>query len=188
LRDTKVFKAALAATLAVSAVGLSACAGTPVIFLDANASADEREGYVARAVANDLFEIRSSELALTRAQRPELREFAQMLITHHTQSQEQLWDAARASGMIRTQERVLPPPMQQMIDELQQASGADFDRLYLRQQVAAHEMALTLHRGYETEGDARPLRAAARSAIPIIQQHLEMARAWGLNLPPAEAP
>jgi len=40
--------------------------------------------YVNMAAASDLFEIRSSQLALSKAQSPEVREFAQMLVTHHS--------------------------------------------------------------------------------------------------------
>ena len=136
----------------------------------------ERHPYVQPAGASDRYEIQSSELALTRAQNPAVRAFAQQLIDHHRQSLEQLYAAARAAGMIRTHDWMLPPPMQAMVEELQRASGADFDRLYLRQQVQAHEAALALHRDYARDGDVPALRAAAATAVPIVEQHLARAR------------
>lgn len=151
--------------------------GDPAV--DAAASADmtpeDRMGFVTLAGASDLFEIQSSQLAVTKAQRPEVRQFAQMLIQHHTQTTQQVTAAARAAGMNP------PPPalnsMQaQMIAELQQASTANFDDVYLRQQVPAHEQALALHSNYAENGDTPSLQTAARGAVPIVTQHLAEAR------------
>ena len=71
---------------------------------------------------------------------------------------------------------MLPPPMQRMMDELQQTSGADFDRAYMRQQVVAHQTALNLHGNYARNGDTAALRAVASAAVPIVRQHLDRAR------------
>ena len=147
--------------------------------VDAAAATDmtpeDRTNFVMLAGASDLFEIQSSQLALTKAQRPEVRQFAQMLIQHHTQTTQSVMAAARAAGMNP------PPPalnsMQaQMIAELQQASTANFDDVYMRQQVPAHEMALALHTNYSKDGDTPSLRTAAAGAVPIVTQHLQQAR------------
>jgi putative membrane protein len=65
---------------------------------------------------------------------------------------------------------------QQMMEELRSASGSDFDQVYLRQQVPAHEMALALHSNYSRNGDTPALRAVASAAVPVVQQHLDQAR------------
>src|SRR3712207_8417473 len=56
------------------------------LFRSGEMTPTERGAYVRMAAASDLFEIQSSQLALQNAQRPEVRQFAQMLITHHTQT------------------------------------------------------------------------------------------------------
>jgi len=104
-----------------------------------------------------------------------VREFAQMLITHHTQTTAALTAAARASGMTPPPP-ALTPMHQEMIEQLQTASGAGFDQLYMGQQVPAHEMALALHQNYAARGDTPALRTAAAAAVPIVQQHLTRAR------------
>jgi putative membrane protein len=164
------------AFLAVAVAGLmmSGCAA-----VDAPAAGDltpeDRAGYVAMAGSSDLYEIESSRLALSQAQRPELRQFAQMLITHHTQTTATLMQAAQASGMTPPAP-VLLPMHREMMEELQRAPASSFDQVYARQQVPAHEMALALHRNYTAEGDTPALRTAASSAVPIVQGHLEQAR------------
>jgi putative membrane protein len=63
-----------------------------------------------------------------------------------------------------------------MMAELRAASGADFDRVFIRQQVQAHEMALALHSNYAANGDTPALRAVASAAVPVVRQHLDQAR------------
>jgi putative membrane protein len=126
------------------------------------------------AAASDLFEIQSSQIAQTKAQRADVREFAQMMITHHTQTTAALTAAAQASGV--TPRAELMPMQATMIQELQQAPAGTFDQLYMRQQVAAHQMALALHQNYAARGDTPALRTVAGTAVPIVQQHLTRAQ------------
>lgn len=131
--------------------------------------------YARMAAASDLFEIQSSQMALSRSQNQSVRQFAQMLITHHTQTTQQLMAAAQAAGL-PPMTPTLMPMQQRMITELQQASASGFDRAYLTQQVPAHEMALALHSNYARDGDTAGLRTTASAAVPIIQQHLTEAQ------------
>lgn len=162
------------------AVALSACATTEAdMQADAAAASgdmtpSQRGAYVEMAAASDLFEIQSSQLAVQRATRPEVKEFARMLIQHHQQTTAQLTAAATAAGTPPTPD--LMPMQAQMMSELRNASGGDFDGVYMRQQVPAHEMALALHSNYASSGDTEALRAVASAAVPIVQQHLDRAR------------
>ena len=160
------------AAAAASSVALAGCA-TPGTPSDLTPSA--RAPYVEMAAASDLFEIQSSQLALSKAQRPEVRTFAQMLITHHTMTTQQLTAAASASGMTPPPPTLMPMQVA-MLERLQNASTADFDRVYVREQIPAHEMALALHQNYARNGDTPALRTVAGTAVPIIQQHLTEAR------------
>jgi putative membrane protein len=131
--------------------------------------------YVMMAGASDLFEIQSSQIAVQRATRPEVRQYAQMLIQHHQMTTQQVVGAARASGLNPRPPQLLPM-QQRMIEQLRQAPAGAFDRTYIMQQVPAHEMALGLHRNYAARGDRQPLRTVAGNAVPIVTQHLNDAR------------
>ena len=131
--------------------------------------------FVRMAAASDLYEIQSSRLALQRSRNPEIRRFAQMLITHHTQTTRSVTAAARRSRITPPPPRLMPM-QQQMMNELRRARGNDFDRVFMMQQVPAHEMALALHRNYASRGDRPALRQAASAAVPIVEQHLAQAR------------
>jgi putative membrane protein len=141
----------------------------------ADMTPEDRMNYVRMAAASDLFEIQSSQLALSRAQRPETRQYAQMLVTHHTQTSQATMQAAQAAGM-NPPPPMLMPMQQRMLDQLRRASGRNFDRMYFTQQIPAHEMALALHSNYARAGDTPSLRATAATAVPLVQQHLDQAR------------
>ncbi len=57
-----------------------------------------------------------------------------------------------------------------------QTSAADFDKTYIDQQVAAHEGAVTLHRGFSDKTDVPALAEHARTVLPKIEAHLERAK------------
>jgi len=131
--------------------------------------------YVAAAGASDLFEIRSSQVALQKAQRPEVKAFAQMMIDHHTKTTADLTAAARQGGL-NPPPPALPAEKEGRIAALQSANGGQVDALYMREQVAGHEEALALHEGYARAGDNAALKAAAAKTAPIVRTHLDRAR------------
>jgi putative membrane protein len=159
------------------AAALAACSGTTTgaggaAEMAADATPTDAPTYVAMAGSSDLYEIESSRLALQRAPTAAVKQFAQMMIDHHTMTTQQVTQAARAAGMTPPPPSLLPP-QRAMLDELQPASGAAFERLYLQQQRTAHRMALALHQNYARGGDTAQLRQTAGSAVPIVQRHID---------------
>jgi putative membrane protein len=141
----------------------------------ADMTPEARNAYVAMAAASDLFEIQTGEMAVQRARSPQVRRFGQMLVDHHRQTTQQLMAAAQASG-VSPPSPVLLPMQRTMIERLQRTGPGNFDRVFARQQVQAHQMALALHNNYARRGDAPALRSTAGAAVPIIQQHLREAQ------------
>lgn len=131
--------------------------------------------YVMAAGMSDMFEINSSQLAVQKSPNPAVRKYAQMLIKHHQKTTAVTMAAAKKAGMDPTPP-TLDPGTAASIAELQGASATDFDRLYIGQQIPAHQAALDLHQGYATGGDQAPLRATARKAVPIVRAHLVAAQ------------
>lgn len=130
--------------------------------------------YVMAAGQSDLYEINSSQVALEKSQNPAVRRFADMLIKHHQKTTAATLKAASKAG-VTAPPPALEPGAVASVTELQTASPADFDRIYLAQQVPAHQAALDLHRSYAAGGDQAPLRTSAKSAIPVVQRHLDAA-------------
>lgn len=126
----------------------------------------------ARAVAmSDMYEVTAGRLALDKAQDAETREFAQMMIDDHTKSSRDLQQAVTSGNQDYSMPASLDTEHQGMLDILERLDGQDFDREYLRQQVAAHREALELLKAYAGTGDVAELRQFAQGAIPMVQKH-----------------
>lgn len=176
-----------AAAGSVLALSLAACANDPT--MATNAAAADLNGaptaaaeqvmtatYVVQAAQSDMYEIRSSQMALSKASSQQVKDFAKMMVSDHTMTSQKLKDALSSANQP-------PPPMalddrrKGMLDQLSHASGADFDRMYIQQQLMAHQEALTLHQSYAANGDERSLKVVANATVPIIQHHLSMLQA-----------
>lgn len=131
------------------------------------------EGYVSNAAEGDMYEIQAADIALERTQNAQVRELAQMIKTDHTAASQRLRAAAQGAGQTLPSE--LDERRQGMLDNLRAASAADFDEVYVDQQVAAHNEALRLHRGFADNTDHPELAAHARSVVESIERHLRMA-------------
>lgn len=129
--------------------------------------------YVMASGMSDLYEINSSQIAQQKAQSPAVKRFAAMMIAQHQKTTAKTMAAAKKAGLNPT------PPMLDAgatasINELQAAAPGDFDRIYLAQQLPAHQAALDLQRSYAANGDQAVLRANAKATAPIVKRHVDM--------------
>ncbi len=125
--------------------------------------------YVARAASIDLFAIRSSELALTRATNPRVRDFARRIMSDHAGTSGQLSFAGRRLNLLPS--ATLRPEHEAMMREL--LAAADFDRLYVQQQLRVHQQALALHSAFAARGSSPTLKPVAAAAASIERRHLQ---------------
>jgi len=158
-----------------AAFAVAVCAAVPV-----PAAAQHRVGhaamvYVSKAGAADLYEIQASQMATRRARRPQVRDFAQMLIADHTHSTQMVSEAAHSDGL-DPRPPVLERSQRMMLRQLEAARDRDFDRLYLSQQIPAHVQGLALHRAYARRGEGAALRRTAGEIVPVVEHHLARAR------------
>jgi putative membrane protein len=63
-----------------------------------------------------------------------------------------------------------------LLQQLQDARGRQFDQLYIRQQVQAHQEAVDLFSNYAQSGDNPQLKQLASQALPTLREHLQMAQ------------
>ncbi len=142
----------------------------------AQTAAPPAEEFVTMAASSDMFEIQSSTAALEKAQSAEVKEFAQMMITDHTKSSQDLLAAVQASGLDITPPGAMVEKHKEPFDAMNAANVPDFDAAYIDAQVAAHEEAMALMQSYAEGGDNEPLKAHAQATLPVIQAHYEHAR------------
>lgn len=131
--------------------------------------------FVKMAGASDLYEKTSSKLVLETTKDPAIRSYANMMIADHGKTTAQVTAAAKAEGMKPGAPKLMPKQTK-MIAELRAAKGPARDKVYVQQQVMAHEEALALHTTYSQGGDRPALKKVAAGAVPIVQAHLDQVR------------
>lgn len=129
--------------------------------------------YLAKAGAGDQYEIQSSKIVAASTTNPDLKTFANEMVTDHTKSTADIKAAAKSSGIMPK------PPMltaKQTADlaALRKATGVARDKLYITQQKAAHNEALALHQDYAASGDKPALKSTASAIVPVVQHHIMM--------------
>jgi putative membrane protein len=126
------------------------------------------------AARGDATEIEMAQLTLQRASSPAVREFAQHMIDDHTQSSAKL-AAIAATGKV-TLAAAPGATGQDMLQKLSTLQGLEFDRAYMRVQVAAHQQMAQLMQWEMQNGTDVRLKAFAGAVLPTVQSHLQMAQ------------
>jgi putative membrane protein len=131
--------------------------------------------FVSNASQSDMYEIQAAKIAQARTKNPDLRAFAKMMIKDHTATMAAMGPLVKAAG--QTPADKLDNRRSGFIDHLNKASDADFDKVYVDQQVAAHAEALDLMTGYAKDGSDAGLKAGAAKTAPKVQMHLDKIKA-----------
>jgi putative membrane protein len=127
--------------------------------------------FVKKATSSNQFEIESSRLAESKAQAPEVKAFARQMIADHTKAATEMQAAVKADKAADSAPPKLDPAHQAQLDQLQQASGGNFDTAYVAAQKAAHDEAVSLFSAYAENGVQGALKTFAANTLPTLKQH-----------------
>jgi putative membrane protein len=132
--------------------------------------------FVQKAATSDMYEIEAGKIAAEKGQSDGVKQFGQHMVDAHSKTTEKLKGIVQAEKVKVDLPPALDSSHQKLIDELNQASGADFDKTYAKQQVDAHQEAVKLFKRYSEKGENKALKDFAAKTLPTIEQHLEQAR------------
>lgn len=130
--------------------------------------------FVDKAASGNMFEVQLAQYALNNTQSPEVRNFAQRIITDHTTLNQQLTQVAQQHGITVPQN--MDKADRKTYDHLTKLRGADFDRSYINQMIKDHEKDIKDFQHEAQHGQNPDLKNLASNAVPILQEHLRMAR------------
>jgi putative membrane protein len=139
----------------------------------AKAQSDSDKKFLAMAAQSDQNEIALSKLAEEKGTNPDVKAFANKMVSEHMQMTDSMKPFAESWG--------LTPPMgpdaehQKEIDKLNGLSGADFDKEYMSDMVSDHAKAL---RAFTTEAkDTKDMKfqAAVIQGKTMVAAHKNMA-------------
>jgi putative membrane protein len=131
--------------------------------------------FAQKAAAGGLAEVSLAQVAQQNAQSPEVKQFAQRMITDHTQANEELQQLVQ-------QNNLTPPAAPAGKEQAEQKrlsalKGAAFDTEYMRHEVADHGQDIAEFQREAQSGQDPALKAFAQKTLPVLRQHLQMAEA-----------
>ena len=142
------------------------------------------DSFLSKAIEMNQAELQLSRMAQVKAENPEVKEYADMMVQDHTEALEKLRSAANVSeGQVP-----LTKEHQAVYDKLARMTDAQFDSEYMKAMVRDHHEAVQTFQ-YEAENadqgataqrqkpgtSARNDAAIAKEMLPTLQKHLSQA-------------
>lgn len=138
--------------------------------------AQSAQDFVNKVAISDMFEIQSSQLALSKQADEDTKPFAQKMVQDHQKTSSELKAVVEGSIVKLTLPTTMDSEHQQMLNDLQAKDGKDFDQSYDQIQVKAHRDVVALFEAYSTKGGDNPeLKSWASKTLPDLKEHLAMA-------------
>lgn len=154
---------------AAAALAAAAPAGKAVRL----ARADRK--FIDAAAGSGMFEVHVAQLAVSKANDLNVRNFASMLVDQHKAANDELVRIATAKKV----ELPAAPKrsLRREIDKLGKKSGDDFDRAFVREVgIEAHEKDIKLFQDARKHVKDPDLKAFVDKTLPVLQDHLAAAR------------
>src|SRR5436190_16228868 len=106
--------------------------------------APSAQDFVDKVAISDMFEIQSSQLALSKQPDKDTKPFAQRMVTDHQKTSKELKSLVDGGKVKATLPSGLDAAHQKMLDDLKMKNGKEFDQSYDQMQVKGHEDAVAL--------------------------------------------
>jgi len=128
--------------------------------------------FAKQVMSSDQFEIRSSQMAETKAEAADVKEFAAEMIKDHEKAGADLKAALGKSNASAPAAPEIAPKHAAMLKQLEAANGADFQTLYIDMQAQAHREAVALFRTYAGSGQDAAVVSFAKETLPVLEKHM----------------
>ncbi|HEU5080813.1 MAG TPA: DUF4142 domain-containing protein [Opitutaceae bacterium] len=125
--------------------------------------------FVEKAAKSGMAEVDISKIAAERSTNPQVKEFAQMMVSDHGNANTELTALAGTKG-------VTLPMDKTNVEKWSQRSAKDFDQEYMDKMVKDHEDAVSLFEKEAKNGDDMDLKAFASKTLPTLQAHYAKAK------------
>jgi putative membrane protein len=138
-----------------------------------NPVSEQDRNFALKASYSNLAEIEMGQLAVSEALDESVRDFAEMMVTDHTNAQNQLANLAESLDIDLPD--TLKTEHQAIQAQLMALEGAAFDSAYISSQVIAHQQAQQIFQTQIDQGLNPQLKDYAANTLTHILMHLERA-------------
>jgi putative membrane protein len=156
------------AALSVASIGCAATARADDALPDAR--------FVGFAQAVNDFGVGSGNLALARSSDANIRGYATRSIAEHNEAASELAKSRQEAGVAYAPDGRMGPNVQNLLGQLSQLQGPEFDAAFARAQLMVQTDAVGQYGAYSQSGGSGPLRRYAQRAYPKSQMLLEYAK------------
>ena len=140
----------------------------------AAAEAMTDQEFVDFAAQTDMMEAHLGQLASSNASAQGVKDYAQMLVTDHTNDYNQLNTVAGKANLVMP--KGLDAAHDKMAAPFEKLHGAAFDHRYIQEMVAGHTKAVAIYTKEAASAQNPDLKAYANQALPVLQKHLDGAK------------
>jgi putative membrane protein len=133
----------------------------------------EDPAFLLSAASSNLLEIQTGKLAQQQASNAEVKNFGQMMVSHHTQATQELQKVATPLGV--KMPTTMMPVHQAMADRLMNKTGKDFDETYMDLMETAHKMDIAMFEAKSKSAKDATVKAFATRTLPMLHSHESMA-------------
>jgi len=134
----------------------------------------DEQAFVRGAASGGMMEVQAAKLALQKAQRPEIKEFAQKLIDDHTKANQKLMQIAQSKQIQVPRE--MKAGDRGELQDLQELDGQRFEDAFVINQVADHTKMILKFRHCSQKLQDAELKQFAQEQLPGLQEHLQHAQ------------
>jgi putative membrane protein len=161
-------------------IGCALIAALPVANAVGKDQSPEDQTFVNEASRGGKMEVKLGELAERNSASSEVKEFGAHMVKDHTRLNKELGSAATSIGL--TVPTDLSEDQKAEYTKLSKLSGKNFDKEYIDLMVKDHTEDLAAFQKAESTAQDPKLKMAISSAIPVIQEHLNMAKSDAAKL------
>jgi putative membrane protein len=160
-----------------AAVALSTLLAMPLAMAQSNSGQkmDNSDAAALKQLAQaNLNEVDAGKAAANKAQNPQVKQFAQKMVSDHQQMYDELKQLAQAKGVALPQSAAAKDKAEMMM--MEKSSGADFDKKYMDHMVKEHQKDVKETQNIAAKAKDPDFKAAVEKANSKIKEHLAMAQ------------
>lgn len=139
----------------------------------APAKVDDKK-FVKEAAMDGMAEVELGKLAVQKASSNDVKQFGQKMVYDHAKANDELKQVASKDSIPIPD--ALDSKHQSKIAKLSKLSGPEFDKTYAKEQLKDHEADVKDFTAEAQAGSNPDVKAFASSNLPVLQQHLELAK------------
>jgi Predicted outer membrane protein len=132
--------------------------------------------FVDFATQTDMVEANLGQLADSAASSQQVKDYAQTLVTDHTNDYNTLYGVAHQINL-NVPSAIDTSNNKMMIAPFQKVKGAAFDKKYVHDMIAGHTKAIEVYKQEAADSQNEALKNYAEQTLPTLQKHLDGAKA-----------